>query len=243
MAGVHPNHTKQKLRSRVFWLAASAPAVFVLACFAGGIVLCEVAMHVPRRTVAGVPAGGAIRAVEIRARDGIRLRAWMVPPSQPTSNCVIVLHGIGDSRQSALGFAPLFTAHRYAVLAPDSRSHGESGGDFVTYGVLEADDPLILARRPSSTGGAMLLAVLPVEVRARSARGLAGSPDRSNPHSDPADPRARRQQDSAGAFPNPGHPESLGCSVSGTRPGTHQRLEHRPGRVRAAGFGMVRVLD
>jgi uncharacterized protein len=64
----------------------------------------------------------------------------MVAPPISNGNCVLVLHGIADSRQNSLGFAPLLTQNRYSVLAPDSRAHGESGGDVITYGVLEADD-------------------------------------------------------------------------------------------------------
>jgi hypothetical protein len=34
----------------------------------------------------------------------------------------------------------MFLTHDYAVLVPDSRAHGESGGDVVTYGLLEKYD-------------------------------------------------------------------------------------------------------
>jgi len=39
-----------------------------------------------------------------------------------------------------MGFAELFLAHGYAVLVPDSRAHGASGGNFPTYGQKEAVD-------------------------------------------------------------------------------------------------------
>jgi dipeptidyl aminopeptidase/acylaminoacyl peptidase len=61
-------------------------------------------------------------------------------PAQPNGNCVIVLHGIGDSRVGSAGFAPMFLTQGYAVLLPDSRAHGASGGQFVTYGLLERYD-------------------------------------------------------------------------------------------------------
>ena len=38
------------------------------------------------------------------------------------------------------GFAELFLSKGFAVLLPDSRGQGESGGDFPTYGVKETDD-------------------------------------------------------------------------------------------------------
>jgi fermentation-respiration switch protein FrsA (DUF1100 family) len=54
----------------------------------------------------------------------------------------MVLHGIGDSRQGSSGYAPLFLDEGYSVLLPDSRAHGSSGGDLVTYGLLEKSDVL-----------------------------------------------------------------------------------------------------
>lgn len=53
---------------------------------------------------------------------------------------MLVLHGISDSRAGVMGLAWLFVENHYAVLAPDNRGHGESGGELVTYGLREADD-------------------------------------------------------------------------------------------------------
>jgi fermentation-respiration switch protein FrsA (DUF1100 family) len=79
-------------------------------------------------------------------RDGVILLcgsdfgdAWL-RPSRANGSCVIVLHGIADSRVGSIGFAPMFLNEGYAVLAPDSRAHGASGGRFVTYGLLEKYD-------------------------------------------------------------------------------------------------------
>ena len=57
----------------------------------------------------------------------------------------MVLHGIGDSRQGSAGYAPLFLDEGYSVLLPDSRGHGSSGGELVTYGLLEKSDVLAWA--------------------------------------------------------------------------------------------------
>jgi hypothetical protein len=80
------------------------------------------------------------RNVEITASDGAVLRAWLFTPENGNGDYVIALHGISDSRGGVMGLARLFVENRYAVLAPDSRGHGESGGELVTYGVREADD-------------------------------------------------------------------------------------------------------
>jgi pimeloyl-ACP methyl ester carboxylesterase len=116
--------------------------------------------------------------VQVTARDGIKLRAWLFRPESPDGDAVLILHGIADSRASQAGLARMFLNHGYKVLAPDSRAHGESGGDVATYGLLEADDVhrwvswLIENQHPrrifgigESLGGAVLIQSLAVESR------------------------------------------------------------------------------
>ncbi len=121
--------------------AARRTLIAVLIGFVGYITLgagfCASTLRVPRRV--GPPFAGAAR-VEISAADRVALRASWSQPATPTGRCVIVLHGISDSRAAASEFAAMFLSEGYAVLAPDSRAHGESGGDFVTYGLLEKHD-------------------------------------------------------------------------------------------------------
>ena len=53
---------------------------------------------------------------------------------------MILLHGHTDNRAGMLGSADMLLRQGYAVLLPDARAHGASGGDMATYGVKEADD-------------------------------------------------------------------------------------------------------
>jgi dipeptidyl aminopeptidase/acylaminoacyl peptidase len=64
---------------------------------------------------------------------------------------VIVLHGIGASRQQNVAMANLFLTRGYSVLTPDLRGHGQSEG-LATYGVLEANDILRWADWLFNTG-------------------------------------------------------------------------------------------
>lgn len=64
----------------------------------------------------------------------------------------MVMHGVGDSRASAMGLAPLFVGNGYAVLAPDARGHGDSGGELITYGLVEKYDTLGWVRWMGSQG-------------------------------------------------------------------------------------------
>ena len=84
----------------------------------------------------------AWRDATMTAADGAVMRGWFFESRKSTGRCAMVLHGIGDSRLGALGFARMFLKHGYAVLTPDSRGHSQSGGEVVTYGVLEAGDAL-----------------------------------------------------------------------------------------------------
>jgi alpha-beta hydrolase superfamily lysophospholipase len=161
------------------WIAASTLTAGVVLCAAGGIILCESALHVSKIPAPGIPSGG--RAVEIVARDGAHLRAWFFAPPVSNGNCVLLLHGVADSRASQMGLARLLLENHYSVLAPDSRGHGESGGSIVTYGVLESDDIhrwvdwLEASQHPrnvfgvgASLGAAILLQSLAVEHRFRA---------------------------------------------------------------------------
>ena len=110
-------------------------------CLAAGVVLCENAMHVPKRATPETTFVGAERTdVQISASDGAVLRGWFFTPAASNGNAVMVLHGISDSRGGVMGLARLFVENHYAVLAADNRGHGESSGGLVTYGLRERDD-------------------------------------------------------------------------------------------------------
>lgn len=108
-----------------------------LTYFALGAIISGATLRVPRNMGATPPKSSV---VSIAAKDNARLNAWWLRPDKPNGNCVLVLHGIGDSRVGSLGFAPMFLREGYAVLLPDSRAHGASEGQFVTYGLLEKYD-------------------------------------------------------------------------------------------------------
>lgn len=143
------------MRARAFSLLAVI--AFVSAAVVGIVDtgFCRFTLHVPKRDPGPLPPG--YQNVEIATRDDAHLEAWFVP-SNPSSGhpttrrCVMILHGIGDTRNGAAGFAPLFLNAGYSVLMPDSRAHGRSGGELVTYGLLEKYDVLAWAAWAKSQG-------------------------------------------------------------------------------------------
>ncbi len=107
-------------------------------CFVGWF-FCSRTLHVPRR-LSEAPENALV--VSIVAGDGAKMSGWWLKAAKPNGNCVLILHGISDSRASSLKFAPMFLTEGYDVLLPDSRAHGASEGQFVTYGLLEKYDVL-----------------------------------------------------------------------------------------------------
>src|SRR5262245_7557786 len=88
--------------------AAVAGCAIALALWvAAGVVLCENSLHVPRKPSNSRSQAGQRQNVEIVAADGVLLRGTFVHSPQG-QDCVLLLHGISDSRQSMLGFAPMF---------------------------------------------------------------------------------------------------------------------------------------
>jgi uncharacterized protein len=84
--------------------------------------------------------GAELQDVTITAADGVALKGWFVHPHDYNGDAVILLHGITDNREGVAGYGHLLLEHGYAVLLPDARRHGESGGELATYGVKESDD-------------------------------------------------------------------------------------------------------
>lgn len=77
--------------------------------------------------------------VEVTARDGAVLKGGLYDAKSDTT--VILLHTFdGSSADSDYLMAGYFADQGYNILLPDSRDHGESGGDHVTYGLLEGQD-------------------------------------------------------------------------------------------------------
>ncbi len=156
---------------------------WLLVCILIGIIAAEGALHPGRRVVqAGDEAlarqiaaqnHADLDDVAIAARDGAILRAWSIGPHAGNGDAVILLHGVSDNRAGMLGIANMLLRHGFAVLLPDARAHGGSGGPIVTYGFFEAEDVrrwaewLDRAQRPhcidglgESMGGAELLSSL-----------------------------------------------------------------------------------
>lgn len=165
---------------------AGLAAYLVLSILAGIVIAdASVKLHrLPLRHQQAIAAavradfGAQLQDVAITAADGVVLKGWFVHPRDYNGNTAILLHGITDNREGVAGYGHLLLEHGYAVLLPDARRHGESGGELATYGVKESDDihrwvSWIYAHDPpqcvygfgESYGAALMLQSLAVENR------------------------------------------------------------------------------
>jgi pimeloyl-ACP methyl ester carboxylesterase len=136
---------RRRLLQRSTWLLG----LLCLVWLALGLVLGELALRMPHVAPDPRQANEAasiaqavertLQTVEIEPQRGVRLRAWFIDGASPQAPTVLALHGVGAQRGDAVGLMRLFAEHGIAVLAPDARGHGESGGT-ASFGVRERYD-------------------------------------------------------------------------------------------------------
>jgi len=85
------------------------------------------------------PSDLAVRPVSFASGSGATIRGWYLPGVRG-GGAVLLLHGVGSNRSSMVGRARFLHRQGYSVLLPDFQAHGESGGDFITFGSLESFD-------------------------------------------------------------------------------------------------------
>ena len=152
LSSPNPVQSQQKrmLRTRRFRYALLLVTLYLTFCIIAGISLADATLHPARRpltveeNIATQNLTKELHATivdeSISAQDAVTLRAWLIVPSNPNHDAVLLLHGLGDNRLGMTSYAQLFLAHGYMVLMPDSRAHGTSGGQLATYGLLERND-------------------------------------------------------------------------------------------------------
>ncbi len=126
-----------------------AVGIYLLLALISGILVAEASLRLRRlplrhreqiAAIAERKYQAPLEDVSIQGADGAVLKAWYVRPAKFNGSVVLMTHGITDNREGVAGYSTIFLDQGYAVLLPDARAHGESGGEFATYGVREADD-------------------------------------------------------------------------------------------------------
>jgi uncharacterized protein len=134
---------------RILWFVIPTFSLYFALAALAGVFVAEGSLHLRRLPLRHKQQFAALvhekyqaelQDVSITTEDSTVLKGWYVHPKNFNGNSVVVLHGITDNREGVAGYGKLFLDHGYAVLLPDARDHGESGGDMATYGIKEAGD-------------------------------------------------------------------------------------------------------
>jgi len=79
--------------------------------------------------------------IELLTKDSTRLKGYYVKSSlDSTRAAIILIHGIGGCKEHFTNLAINLSNEGYDSWIFDNRAHGESGGQFCTYGYKEKED-------------------------------------------------------------------------------------------------------
>lgn len=79
------------------------------------------------------------RRVEFSSASGATIRGWLID-GKKEGGAIVLLHGVRANRLSMLERARFLSRAGYAVLLFDFQGHGESTGQYITFGGLESMD-------------------------------------------------------------------------------------------------------
>jgi uncharacterized protein len=81
---------------------------------------------------------GGYEAVSFGTTSGRTLRGWFLTGTDDVG--IVLLHGIRSDRTSLVERAKFLRRQGYNVLLFDLQAHGDSDGDYITFGFIEARD-------------------------------------------------------------------------------------------------------
>ena len=79
--------------------------------------------------------------IVMKSNDGLRLAAYYLPPKEQSDKVLILMHGYrNDGFGDFSGLVRFYHEMGYHLLVPHQRSHGESEGRYICFGVKERHD-------------------------------------------------------------------------------------------------------
>jgi len=146
-AGSAPHQSSPPRKRRLRWLWFAIPlALIVLSYGAVGYGVSSLLIRENPRS-SGMDRGpndyGLVsETVSFNATDGVPIRAWWLPAAAPARGTVVFAPTGEYTRQVLLPRAAFLVYGGYNVLVFDLRGHGESGGRFISPGLVEKRDVL-----------------------------------------------------------------------------------------------------
>ncbi len=97
-----------------------------------------------QRRVMQAQLGDRMRAFAYTSEDHLKLSGLLLLPPAPRQatpeGLVVLLHGLGDSKEGMLPFARSLADNGYVAVVTDLRAHGQSQGRYTTFGFNERQD-------------------------------------------------------------------------------------------------------
>lgn len=94
----------------------------------------------PHHQIIGeIPTDLAGQGVQFKSQSGSMLHGWFIPRKHGMGT-VILMHGVRANRLNMLNRARFLARAGYSVLLFDFQAHGESSGEYITFGYLESKD-------------------------------------------------------------------------------------------------------
>lgn len=78
--------------------------------------------------------------VAIDVEDSLQLKGYWVKTDQEEKGVIVMVHGIGGNKEAFIPICRTLSRQGYSSLIFDGRSHGESDGEYCTYGFYEKSD-------------------------------------------------------------------------------------------------------
>ncbi len=123
-----------RLKHIVITAAISACSVLVASLWLGN------ALFAARpATIDSIPATLPIEAVTFAGKSGNLLSGWYVKGNAGKGG-ILLMHSVKSNRREMLDRANFLYRAGYSLLLFDFQAHGESAGEYITYGYLEAQD-------------------------------------------------------------------------------------------------------
>lgn len=123
-----------RLRRPLVAIAICAMLVLVAIVWYGG------ALSAPKQQrVGAAPRDLAAQVVRIPRANATPIAGWFVAGESGRAG-VLLLHGVRSDRRQMLDRARFLKRAGYSVLLIDLQAHGETSGEFISFGVLESHD-------------------------------------------------------------------------------------------------------